>query len=96
MYKMASEAWELDETTKLVHTKRNEKESSSTWRRSGQRSHKTDWEGATSERRVDPSAQACEPDEGGHQVEPEEERSPYIVATQVIKGPDHTQFWMAI
>ena len=43
-------------------------------RRSGQRSHKTDWEGATSERRVDPSAQACEPDEGGHQVEPEEER----------------------
>ena len=22
--------------------------------------------------------------------------TPYIVATQVIKGPDHTQFWMAI
>lgn len=36
--------------------------------RSGQRSHKTDGEGVTSEGRVDPSAQACEPDEGGHQA----------------------------
>lgn len=35
--------------------------------RSGQRSHKADWEGATSREEWNPSAEAGEPDKGGPQ-----------------------------